>query len=182
VRVIETGIAGVLIIEPDVFGDERGFFMESYQADRFAEAGIVDNFVQANHSRSGRATLRGLHYQLPHAQSKLCRVVVGEVLDVVVDIRRSSPTFGRVEPVVLSAENHRQIYVPAGMAHGFAVLSSSADFLYMCGDYYHPKAEHGIAWDDPDLKIDWPFVDPILSERDRRHPRLRDVHPSLLPD
>jgi len=174
-RVIKTRLPGVLIIEPRVFQDARGFFFESYNRRDYVAQGITDIFVQDNHSRSVRGTLRGLHYQVAPGQAKLVRVVEGEAFDVAVDIRQGSPTFGQWEGVVLSAENHRQVYIPVGFAHGFCVTSEVAQFLYKCSNYYDPAAERGIAWDDPDLAISWPTEAPILSERDRRHPRLADA-------
>jgi dTDP-4-dehydrorhamnose 3,5-epimerase len=180
-RRIETSLAGLLVIEPDVFVDERGFFFESYNAKRWEELGIRDQFVQDNHSKSVRGTLRGLHYQLERPQAKLCRVVQGEVLDVAVDIRRGSSTFGRYEKVVLSAENRRQIYLPQGFAHGFLVLSETAEFLYKCSDFYYREYERGIAWNDPAIGIEWGLEDPILSARDREHPRLAEVPERDLP-
>lgn len=160
-KVIPTAIPDVLIIEPRVFGDERGFFFESFNARRFAEAtGVQAKFVQDNHSRSQRGVLRGLHYQLPQAQGKLVRVVRGRVLDVAVDIRRSSPNFGRWVSVELTEKSHRQLWVPPGFAHGFVVLSESADVLYKTTDYYAPKHEHCIRWDDPNLAIDWQLPEP----------------------
>jgi len=174
-RVIPTELPGVLIIEPQVFEDNRGFFFESYNAREFARHGIEDVFVQDNHSRSVRHTLRGLHYQAPPGQAKLVRVVSGEVFDVAVDVRWGSPTFGRWVSVILSAENKRQLYIPAGFAHGFCVTSESADFLYKVTSYYSPPDERGIAWDDPDLAIPWPTTQPILSERDKHHPRLAEA-------
>lgn len=174
-RVIATELPGVLIVEPQVFADRRGFFLESYNQQRYAEHGIDVAFVQDNHSRSARGTLRGLHYQAPPGQAKLVRVVAGEVFDVAVDIRRGSPTYGRWVGVTLSAENHRQLYVPTGFAHGFCVVSESADFLYKVTSYYAPAEERGIAWDDPALGIEWPVQDPILSDRDRHHPPLAEA-------
>ena len=171
-EVIETKLPGVLIIEPKVFRDARGFFFESYSYREYAAHGITDVFVQDNHSRSVRGVLRGLHYQAPPGQAKLVRVAVGEVFDVAVDIRWGSPTFGQWVGVTLSAENHRQLYIPVGFAHGFCVLSEVAEFLYKVSNYYSAPDERGIAWDDPDLAIPWPVQDPLLSERDRRHPRL----------
>ncbi|MDP9268930.1 MAG: dTDP-4-dehydrorhamnose 3,5-epimerase [Acidobacteriota bacterium] len=176
-----TDLPGVLLLEPKVFEDARGFFLETYRADRLREAGISDNFVQANQSHSVRGTLRGLHYQLVHPQAKLCRVAHGEVVDVAVDIRRGSPTFGKAFQVILSAENRLQIYVPAGFAHGFQVLSDSADFLYQCSDFYHPEDEHGILWSDPALRLDWPLREPLLSARDSAYPCLAAVAPEHLP-
>lgn len=182
-QVKDTSLPGVLVIEPRVFHDERGFFLETYHSRRYAEIGIEDEFVQDNHSRSVRGSLRGLHYQLGRPQAKLCRVVQGEVFDVAVDIRRGSPTFGRWFGVVLSAENHRQIYVPRGFAHGFMVLSETAEFLYKCDDYYSPTDERGIAWDDPEIGIAWPEigVEPTLSGKDRGQPRLADLPEEQLP-
>lgn len=171
----------VIVIEPDVHFDGRGFFLESYHQQKFEALGIRDQFVQDNHSRSLKGTLRGLHYQLHRPQAKLCRVVSGEVLDVAVDIRRGSPTFGKWASAVLSAENRRQIYVPGGFAHGFVVLSETAEFLYKCSDFYDRADERGIVWDDPDLKIEWGISAPLLSEKDKRAPRLADVSPDDLP-
>jgi dTDP-4-dehydrorhamnose 3,5-epimerase len=173
-RVIETRLPGVLIVEPDVFEDARGFFFESYSYQRYAEHGIADTFVQDNHSLSVRGTLRGLHYQAAPGQAKLVRVARGTVFDVTVDVRWGSPTFGRWIGVELSAENRRQVYVPVGFAHGFCVTSEVAEFLYKCSSYYARPLERGIVWDDPDLAIAWPVADPVLSERDRRHPRLAE--------
>lgn len=181
-RVIETELPGVVVIEPRVFEDPRGFFMETYHRTKLADLGVTAEFVQDNHSLSRRGTLRGLHYQLVQPQAKLCRVAQGEVLDVVVDIRRGSPAFGRVATVLLSAANRRQIFVPRGFAHGFVVLSETAEFLYKCDDYYRPGDEYGILWNDPDLAIDWGgLTDPILSEKDRVNPRLADAASETLP-
>ncbi|MBC3420812.1 dTDP-4-dehydrorhamnose 3,5-epimerase [Pseudomonas sp. RW3S2] len=176
-NVINTAIPEVLIIEPKVFGDSRGFFLESFNARTFAERTGVDvEFVQDNHSRSQRGVLRGLHYQLQNPQGKLVRVTQGEVLDVVVDIRRGSPTFGRWVSARLSAENHHQMWVPAGFAHGFVVLSESADFLYKTTDYYNPAAERCIRWDDPQLAIDWQLEsEPLLSAKDQAGVLLRNA-------
>ena len=166
---IETTLPGVLIIEPKVFGDERGFFYESFNAQAFQKAtGLNTQFVQDNHSRSQKGVLRGLHYQLQNTQGKLVRVTVGEVLDVAVDIRRSSPSFGQWVAVRLSAENHRQLWVPEGFAHGFVVISEVAEFLYKTTDYYTPSAERSIRWDDPTLAIDWQLEEtPQLSSKDQ---------------
>ncbi|MCO7593513.1 MULTISPECIES: dTDP-4-dehydrorhamnose 3,5-epimerase [Pseudomonas] len=168
-NVIATQIPDVLIIEPKVFGDSRGFFFESFNARAFAaQTGVTVDFVQDNHSRSQHGVLRGLHYQVQNPQGKLVRVVQGEVLDVAVDIRRSSPTFGRWVAVRLSADNHRQLWIPPGFAHGFVVLSESAEFLYKTTDYYNPAAERCIRWDDPDLAIDWAVPGPPqLSAKDQ---------------
>ena len=163
----------VLIVDPTVHRDPRGFFVESYHAPRYRDAGIDAAFVQDNHSRSVRGTLRGLHWQVaPHPQAKLIRVLAGEVLDVAVDIREDSPTFGRWAAVTLSAENFRQLFVPIGFAHGFLVLSPSADIEYKCSDVYDPAAERGLMWNDPEIGVTWPIDDPILSARDRTHPPL----------
>ena len=178
-KVIETELPGVLIIEPVVHGDTRGFFLESFHARRYAESGLPASFVQDNHSRSARGVLRGLHYQLRYPQGKLVRVVSGEVFDVAVDIRRGSPTFGRWVGATVSADNHRQLYVPPGFAHGFCVLSEYADFLYKCTDYYAPDDEHGVRWDDPDIGIAWPDLEFKLSDKDRNSARLRELDAEL---
>lgn len=176
-NVIETALPGVLIIEPKVFGDERGFFYESFNAKAFAEAtGLDTQFVQDNHSRSQRGVLRGLHYQLENVQGKLVRVTAGEVLDVAVDIRRSSAHFGQWVAVRLSADNHRQLWVPEGFAHGFVVLSDVAEFLYKTTDYYTPPAERCIRWDDPTLAIDWQLhAAPQLSAKDQNGKSLLEA-------
>ena len=176
-NVTETALPGVLIIEPKVFGDERGFFYESFNARAFAEATGVDaQFVQDNHSRSHKGVLRGLHYQLENTQGKLVRVTLGEVLDVAVDIRRSSPNFGKWVAVRLSADNHRQLWVPEGFAHGFVVLSDVAEFLYKTTDYYTPSAERSIRWDDPTLAIDWQLKEaPRLSAKDQDSKSLQEA-------
>ena len=180
-NVIQTALPGVVIIEPKVFGDQRGFFLETYSEARYREAGSPQRFVQANHSRSRRGVLRGLHYQLVQPQGKLVSVSRGQVYDVAVDVRQGSPTFGQWVSCVLDDETHRQMYVPPGVAHGFAVISEEADFLYQCTDYYHPQSEAGIAWDDPDLAIDWPDLDYTLSEKDLKNPRLKDQSADKLP-
>lgn len=180
-KVIPTDLDGVLIIEPKLFTDERGFFMESFQKRRYQDAGIETEFVQDNISRSVCNTLRGLHYQYPNDQAKLVQVLEGEIYDVAVDIRRGSRTFGRWVDVLLSAENQRQFFVPAGFAHGFCVLSPSALFLYKCSDFYSPEAEGGICWNDPDLGIPWPVRSPILSQRDSRFTPLSEVASHRLP-
>ncbi len=176
-NIIKTAIPDVVIIEPKVFGDSRGFFFESFNARAFAEQTGVDvAFVQDNHSRSQKGVLRGLHYQLQNAQGKLVRVVQGEVLDVAVDIRKRSPTFGQWVAVRLSADNHRQLWVPAGFAHGFVVLSESAEFLYKTTDYYNPAAERCIRWDDPTLAIDWELAEPPqLSAKDQAGVLFKDA-------
>lgn len=178
-KVTPTELQEVLLIEPRVFEDPRGFFMESYHQHKFDEAGIDARFVQDNHSRSCRGTLRGLHYQLEHAQGKLVRVVSGEVFDVAVDIRKGSPTFGRWMGVILSDENRLQLYVPPGFAHGFCTLSESADFEYKCTDFYAPEDEHGIRWNDPDIGVTWPDMDYILSDKDENSPLLKDLDVTL---
>ena len=174
-RVFTTPLSGVLVIEPTVFEDARGFFFESYHYKRYVEHGITATFVQDNHSRSVRNTLRGLHYQVNPGQGKLVRVVVGEVFDVAVDIRFGSPTFGKWFGTFLSAQNKKQMYIPVGFAHAFCVTSEVAEFEYKCTDYYSPKDERGILWNDPDLAIDWPVTEPILSEKDKKNIRFRDI-------
>src|SRR5690625_4747394 len=169
-KIIPTAIPDVLLIEPRVFEDERGFFMETWQRQKFAETGIDYEFVQDNHSRSTKGTLRGLHYQIHQPQGKLVRVTVGEVFDVAVDLRRSSPTFGKWVGEYLSADNKRMLWVPPGFAHGFYVLSSIAEFQYKCTDYYAPEYERTIQWNDPVVGIEWPLLEnmpPILSDKDR---------------
>jgi dTDP-4-dehydrorhamnose 3,5-epimerase len=184
-QVIETSLPGVLILEPKLWSDARGFFFESYHQQKFRDAGVDATFVQDNHSKSSRGTLRGLHYQLNRPQGKLCRVVAGEVLDVAVDIRHGSPTFGQWVKVLLSADNQRQIWVPRGFAHGFVVLSETAEFLYKCDDFYDPSDEGGIAWNDPQLNIDWEINEIrdqlILSGKDQQNPVLSAVAPEHLP-
>lgn len=174
--VTATAIPEVLLLEPKVFGDARGFFLESWNAKVFAEAGIAAAFVQDNHSRSPRGVLRGLHYQIRQPQGKLVRVVAGEVFDVAVDLRRAAPTFGRWVGERLSADNKRMLWIPPGFAHGFLVLSESADFLYKTTDYYAPEHERVLAWNDPELGIKWPLAGtPTLSARDTVGARLRDA-------
>ncbi len=177
-KVIPTAIEGVVVIEPDLFGDERGYFFESFSERRFCEQVRSVRFVQDNESKSSYGVLRGLHFQKPpHAQSKLVRVIKGRVLDVAVDIRRGSPTFGQHVAVELTGENHRQFFIPRGFAHGFSVLSDEAIFQYKCDNYYAPQSEGAIAWNDPDLAIDWriPADKVLLSEKDRHHPRLKEA-------
>jgi dTDP-4-dehydrorhamnose 3,5-epimerase len=175
VRVVPTDLPDVLIIEPTVHTDGRGFFVETYHAERYRQHGIVGQFVQDNHSRSVAGTLRGLHLQLEHPQGKLVRVIEGEVFDVAVDVRRGSPTFGRWVGVTLTADNFRQCYVPPGFAHGFAVVSPIAQVEYKCTDFYDPASEIGVAWNDPALAIRWPSRQPVLSDRDQRHPMLSEL-------
>lgn len=175
-KITITAIPGVLLIRPKVFGDSRGFFLESFHAARYAEAGILGPFVQDNHSRSAKGVLRGLHFQKQYPQGKLVYVTSGTIFDVAVDIRKGSPTFGRWVGAILSAEEHEQFYVPAGFAHGFAVLSDSADFHYKCTDYYHPEDEGSLRWDDPDIGIQWPINEPILSAKDANAAYLKDMN------
>jgi dTDP-4-dehydrorhamnose 3,5-epimerase len=174
-KILETTLPGVLLLEPRIFNDDRGFFFESYHEKRAWDAGLQTKFVQDNHSFSKQDTLRGLHYQLNNPQGKLVRVVTGEVFDVAVDIRQGSSTFGQWYGTSLSAENHRQLYVPPGFAHGFCVISETADFLYKCTGFYTTGDEYAIRWDDPDIGIDWPIADPILSAKDAIAPLLKDA-------
>ena len=176
-KIRQTGISGLIVIEPNVFGDSRGYFMESFSCRKFMElTGIDVDFVQDNESKSSYGVLRGLHFQRPpHAQSKLVRVVSGRVLDVAVDLRAGSPTYGKHYALELTGENHLQMFIPKGFAHGFAVLSDEAVFQYKCDEYYAPQSEGGVAWDDPDLAIDWqiPLEDVRLSEKDRNNPEFK---------
>jgi dTDP-4-dehydrorhamnose 3,5-epimerase len=181
IRFTETIFSGVTIIEPQVFRDNRGLFWETFHLGKYAEAGIDRAFVQDNHSHSSRDTVRGLHYQIKHAQGKLVYVVIGEIFDVAVDIRRGSPTFGKWLGLILSEENKKQLYIPEGFAHGFCVLSETADIMYKCTDFYFPEDEGGILWADPELGIDWPVKNPIISEKDLRNPTLKDVPLDRLP-
>jgi len=174
VKFNETSLPGVLLIEPDVYGDERGYFLETYNQQSF-EKHVPDVFVQDNHSLSAQGILRGLHAQNPHQQGKLVRVSRGEVFDVAVDIRTGSPSFGQWYGTNLSAENFLQMYIPAGFAHGFCVLSDSAEFQYKCTDTYHPEDEMVIAWNDPEINIDWPVSDPVLSNRDQQGHSLTEL-------
>ena len=178
---IDTELPGVCIIEPQVFEDARGYFFESYRRDKFATLGIDAVFVQENQSLTRRGVLRGLHYQLQHPQAKLCRVIAGEVLDVAVDIRVGSPTFGRWVGVILSAQNRRQIFVPRGFAHGFIVRSKTAEFIYKCDDIYHPEDECGVLWSDPAIGIDWGSDNPQLAPRDAAYATLTNIAPERLP-
>ena len=173
-RIVSTDLPGVLVIEPDVHRDARGFFVEAFHAGRYRDLGIDGPFVQDNHSRSLGGTIRGLHLQVGRPQAKLVRVIEGTVYDVAVDVRRGSPTFGRWVAVTLSADNFKQCYVPAGFAHGFGVLSEAAQVEYKCTDYYDPATEIGIAWNDSSLAIPWPVERPLLSDRDLRHPTLAE--------
>ncbi|MFV2065877.1 MAG: dTDP-4-dehydrorhamnose 3,5-epimerase [Pirellulales bacterium] len=183
-QVRPTDVAGVVVIEPQVHADHRGFFLETYQKQRYRAAGIHGDFVQDNHSKSRRNTLRGLHYQLPRPQGKLLWVVYGEVYDVVVDLRQDSPTFGRWTGVTLSASNRHQVFAPPGMAHGFCVLSDVAEVVYKCTEYYHPEQEHVLRWDDEELAIEWPTQTPIVSDRDGNGLAFRDARyydPTTIP-
>ena len=172
----------VKIIEPSIFKDSRGYFFEGFQAKRYHEMGIKEVFVQDNYSRSVKNTLRGLHYQLQHPQGKLVGVTAGRVYDVIVDIRQGSPTFGQWISVELSDENARQVYIPRGFAHGFCVLSETADFYYKCTDYYSPHDDYGVAWDDPSINITWPIDDePIISSKDQKYIPLQNISHDKLP-
>ncbi|MCP5003072.1 MAG: dTDP-4-dehydrorhamnose 3,5-epimerase [Planctomycetes bacterium] len=177
----KTTLPGVLLIGPQVYKDSRGFFMETFHKGKYKEVGIDQNFVQDNYSHSSSGTLRGLHYQLKHPQGKLIYVISGEIFDVAVDIRHGSPTFGQWEGFSLSSENRRQVYIPGGFAHGFCVLSESADVLYKCTDAYMPDDEYGIVWSDETVGIRWPVKEPTVSDKDRQSPGLREIPISHLP-
>jgi len=181
-NVKETKLPGVLVLEPDVFSDDRGFFFETWSSRHYEKAGIKGPFVQDNVSFSTKGVLRGLHFQYPQSQGKLVQVLSGEVVDVVVDIRMDSPTFSQWISEVLSVANHKQMYIPPGFAHGYCVTSETSLFSYKCTDFYNPKSEGGIIWNDPDLKIDWLIEDPILSSKDADYPRLKDIRPEKLPN
>jgi dTDP-4-dehydrorhamnose 3,5-epimerase len=176
-RVLETKLPGAVIVEPDVFGDARGYFLETWNRKRYAAAGLDVDFVQDNLSFSQRGTLRGLHFQNPGTQGKLVSVLIGEVYDVAVDVRHGSPSFGQWIGVALSAENKRQFYVPPGFAHGFCVTSETALFAYKCTDFYNPETEGSVLWNDPELGIDWPIKEPLLSKKDAIAPRLSSIPP-----
>ena len=184
-NIITTNLPGVIVIEPKVYGDKRGFFLETFREDVLLQAGINAHFVQDNHTRSSQGILRGLHYQMTQTQGKLVRVAAGSVFDVVVDVRSSSPTFGQWYGTELNEDNIKMIYVPPGFAHGFVVLSETADFIYKCTDYYHPESEQGIAWDDPDLNIDWSIAEIAekisLSDKDNQNVKLKDQPAEKLP-
>jgi len=181
-QVYKTNLSGVLRIEPQVFGDARGFFLETYNKERYMGAGFPDvEFVQDNHSRSSRGVLRGLHFQLNHPQGKLVQVATGSVFDVAVDIRVGSPTFGQWYGCILSEDNHHQLWIPPKFAHGFCVLSETADFVYKCTDYYRPDDEGGLLWNDPKVGIEWPLTEPVLSEKDKVYACLSNINESLLP-
>ncbi|MEZ2419360.1 dTDP-4-dehydrorhamnose 3,5-epimerase [Luteibacter sp. RCC_6_2] len=181
-KFIETSLPSCIVIEPQVFGDARGFFYESYNEAKYRQAGIDRRFVQSNVSRSARGVLRGLHYQWPHPQGKLVSVVEGEVFDVAVDIRRGSPTFGQWTGVMLTAENHRHFWIPEGFAHGFCVVSEHATFSYQCTDLYSAPADGSVYWNDPAIGIDWPLASPLLSDKDTRALLLADIAPERLPE
>ncbi|HIF9315353.1 TPA: dTDP-4-dehydrorhamnose 3,5-epimerase [Photobacterium damselae] len=178
-KIIKTKLKDCVIIEPKVFGDERGFFMETYHESRYINVGIKERFVQDNRSRSTQNVLRGLHFQKTKPQGKLVTVIHGEVFDVAVDLRPESETFGEYEAVILSGENKLQFYVPPGFAHGFCVLSESADFQYKCTDYYDPNDESGLRWDDPRINIEWPLSNPLLSDKDKIQPLLNEIENNL---
>ena len=181
-EIITTEFPGLLFIKPKIFGDARGYFYESWNRERYENAGITEDFVQDNVSFSSKGVLRGLHYQKPYTQGKLVSVLVGEVWDVVVDLRRSSPTFGKWQGFTLTGERKEQLYVPCGFAHGFCVLSETALFQYKCTDKYSPESERGIIWNDETLNIPWPVHDPIISNKDTKHPRFNNLSDKLLFD
>jgi len=176
---LETKLDGVILLEPAVYGDDRGFLLETYRRDLWAEHGVEVEFVQHNHSRSAKDTLRGIHFQTEPGQAKLVRCPRGRIFDVAVDLRRDSPTYGQWEGYELDDETHRQLFVPVGFGHGFAVLSDIADVAYLCSSTYDPATESGIAWDDPDVAIEWPVAEPLLSERDHTAPALAEVAETL---
>jgi dTDP-4-dehydrorhamnose 3,5-epimerase len=174
-KIAKTPIPDLLLIQPRVFADERGFFLETFRRRGFEDQGIGQEFVQDNHSRSRKGVLRGLHFQKNHPQGKLIYVISGAIFDVALDLRRESPSFGRWHGAVLSDENHHQLWIPPGFAHGFCVISEQVDLVYKCTDYYHPEDEGGIIWNDPELKIEWPIANPIVSEKDSKNPTLRAI-------
>jgi dTDP-4-dehydrorhamnose 3,5-epimerase len=181
VQRLETALPGVWELQPEILRDARGFFLEAYHQQKFSALGITEVFVQDNHSRSTKGALRGLHYQLARAQAKLCRVVEGEALDVAVDVRLGSPTFGKWAGVRLSAERQNQVFIPRGFAHGFLALTDSVQFLYKCSDFYDPASEHGILWNDPDLAIPWGVTHLLVSEKDAGYPTLAAMPREFLP-
>jgi dTDP-4-dehydrorhamnose 3,5-epimerase len=181
VNYTKTSLPGVLIIEPVVFKDDRGFFLETHHQKKYAEGGIDKTFVQDNRSHSKQGVLRGLHYQLRYPQGKLVYVITGEIFDVAVDIRRGSPTFGKWEGIYLSSDNNRQVFIPEGFAHGFCVLSETADVLYKCTDFYKFDDEFGILWSDPTIGIEWPVAQPLLSSKDNQFPQLSEIAKGFLP-
>lgn len=180
-KVTQTNLGGVVVVEPDVYGDERGYFMESWAQQRYASLGIPETFVQDNLSKSRGGVVRGLHLQHPYGQGKLVMALLGEVFDVAVDVRVGSPTFGQWFGCTLSQQNHRQMYIPPGFAHGFAVLSEEALFAYKCTQAYHKETELGVRWNDPDLGIRWPLDEPVLSTKDSEYPRLAEISAEKLP-
>jgi dTDP-4-dehydrorhamnose 3,5-epimerase len=180
-KIQKTALPGVILIEPKIFKDSRGFFMETFHKGKYEEAGIDQDFVQDNYSHSSSGTLRGLHYQLKHPQGKLIYVITGEIFDVAVDIRYGSPTLGQWAGFTLSSENRRQVFIPEGFAHGFCVLSEAADVLYKCTDLYKPDDEYGIVWSDKTVGIEWPVAKPTVSDKDRDYPGLREVPSHHLP-
>ena len=180
-NVKETKLPGVLILEPKVFPDDRGYFLETWNSTRYEQVGIPGLFVQDNISFSKKGILRGLHFQYPQSQGKLIQVLSGEVMDIIVDIRVGSPTYSQWIGEVISESNHRQIYVPPGFAHGYCVTSETALFSYKCTDFYNPATEHGIIWNDPDIRIEWPIAQPVLSPKDEAYSRLKDLRPENLP-
>jgi len=180
-KIITTSIAGILIIEPKTFQDKRGFFMETYNRNRYNTSGINATFVQDNLSCSLKNTVRGLHFQIKHPQAKLIQVISGEIFDVAVDLRRGSATFGKWTGIHLSDENRRQVFIPEGFAHGFCVLSEFALFYYKCSDFYAPEDEGGIIWSDPDIGIEWPVINPIISEKDKQYQKLSRLNADQLP-
>ncbi len=180
-KVTQTKLSGALIFEPKVFGDQRGFFMETWNQQRYKEAGLDVNFVQSNLSKSTKGVLRGLHFQNPNPQGKLVQILTGEVFDVAVDIRQGSPTFGLWHGEFLTGDNHKQFYIPEGFAHGFCVLSDTAIFSYMCTDFYSPKDETSLIWNDQSIAIDWPIENPSLSEKDKNALKLEDIPSNKLP-
>ena len=179
-RITEFELKGLLLLQPEVFRDERGFFMETWNARKYGQLGLPATFVQDNLSRSSRGTLRGLHYQKPHSQGKLVSLLKGKVWDVSVDLRLDSPTFGKWAGITLDSDSGSQLYIPPGFAHGFCTLSEEALFFYKCTDFYSPDEERGIAWNDPQLNINWPVSDPLLSSKDRGYPNLGEVLPEDL--
>jgi len=180
-NVKETKLPGVLVLEPDVFSDQRGYFLETWNSKRYENAGITGPFVQDNISFSTKGVLRGLHYQYPQSQGKLVQVLSGQVVDIAVDIRAGSPTYGQWFSQVLSDTNHKQLYIPPGFAHGYCVTSETAVFSYKCTDFYNPATENGIIWNDPDLNIEWPIAKPVLSDKDSNYARLKDLAPEKIP-
>ena len=179
-EIIKTEFPGLILIKPQIFGDSRGYFYESWNRERYENVGITEDFVQDNVSYSSKGVLRGLHYQKPYTQGKLVSVLMGEVWDVVVDLRRNSPTFGKWRVFTLTGEHKEQLYVPCGFAHGFCVLSETALFQYKCSDKYSPESEHGIMWNDPTLAIPWPVHEPLISDKDKMHPRFIELTNDLL--